>query len=189
MAPLNLPDRRGHSISGIRTHPCRDISIGNESGAIKLAAGRGFSSTISTYLILIASVLALTLPNTAYEQERDMIPGSEGAAYGLSYPLLGNQTGILRFAPTIPQIMHEIAICESGGRQFDKKGNVVRGEIHVADLGKYQINSAVWGKEARKLGHDLSTEEGNEQFALELYRRFDTKPWDSSKACWGKYKT
>lgn len=115
-----------------------------------------------------------------------MIPTSQEAAYGLSYPLLGNQGGIVRLSPGIPQILREIAHCESGGKQFDEDGNVVRGIIHVPDVGKYQINSTVWGREAKKLGVDLLTEEGNEQFALELYRKFNTLPWEASRSCWEK---
>lgn len=130
--------------------------------------------------------MALSSPNTAYEQGRDTVPTSEEAAYGLSYPLLGNHVAAARISSEIPQIMREIARCESGGRQFNKDGTVVRGEIHVPDIGKYQINSAVWEREAKKLGYDLLTEEGNEQFALELYRRYNTLPWESSKSCWGK---
>lgn len=141
---------------------------------------------MNTYLILLVSLLALSSPNTAHEQGRDMIPTSQQAAYGLSYPLLGDQAVASRLSSAIPRIMHEIARCESNGRQFDEKGQVVRGEIHGADIGKYQINSAIWGHEAKKLGADLFTEEGNEQFALELYRRFNTLPWESSRPCWGK---
>lgn len=145
----------------------------------------GFLSTISIYLILLVSALALSSPNTAYEQGRDTVPASGEAAYSLAYPLLGNNAGETRIAE-IPQIMRKIAECESRGRQFDEDGNVLRGELHPADIGKYQINSAVWKEEAKKLGYDLLTEEGNEQFALELYRRYDTLPWESSKSCWGK---
>ncbi|MBI3442925.1 MAG: hypothetical protein HY007_04100 [Candidatus Sungbacteria bacterium] len=141
---------------------------------------------MSTYLILLVSALALTLPTTAHEQGRDMIPTSHEAAYGLSYPLLGDRVATTRLASEIPQVMQEIARCESDGKQFDEKGNVVRGEVHGADIGKYQINSAVWKEEAKKLRYDLMTEEGNEQFALELYRRFATLPWESSRSCWGK---
>lgn len=141
---------------------------------------------MNAYLILLVSVLALSSPNTAHEQGRDMIPTTQEAAYGLSYPLLGNQSGAVRLSPGIPQILREIAYCESGGKQFDEDGNVVRGVIHIPDIGKYQINSIVWGREAKKLGYDLLTEEGNEQFALELYRRFNTLPWESSRPCWEK---
>lgn len=115
-----------------------------------------------------------------------MMPGAEGASYGLSYPLLGSKIIESRLSSTIPHILREIARCESGNRQFDADGNVVRGEIHIADTGKYQINTAVWKEEAKKLGLDLLTEEGNERFALELYRKFDTTPWNSSRSCWEK---
>lgn len=135
-----------------------------------------------TILILLVSALALASPHTAYEQERDTIPTNQEAAYGLSYPLLGDS----RFLTEIPPVMRKIAVCESGNRQFDEAGNVLHGEMHVADVGKYQINSAVWEQDAKKLGYDIFTEQGNEQFALELYRRFNTLPWESSRACWGK---
>ncbi len=141
---------------------------------------------MNTYLILLVSVLALSSPNTAHEQGRDTTPTSQQAAYGLSYPLLGSQGGTIRLSPGIPQILREIARCESGNKQFDEKGNVLRGEIHAPDIGKYQINSAVWEREAKKLGANLLTEEGNEQFALELYRKYHTLPWESSRPCWEK---
>lgn len=92
----------------------------------------------------------------------------------------------------VPEVLGRIAMCESRNKQFDKSGNVLRGS-NPQDVGKYQINLMHWGREAEKLGHDLTTEEGNEEMALELYRRQGTKPWVWSKACWNKsaslYKT
>lgn len=85
----------------------------------------------------------------------------------------------------VPAILNRIAYCESGGRQFNEKGGVVRGMVHGADIGKYQINASVWSEEAKMLGFDLMTEEGNEAMALELFRRAGTAPWVSSKPCWG----
>lgn len=84
----------------------------------------------------------------------------------------------------IPRELEEIARCESRNRQFDESGKVLRGS-NTHDVGKYQINIKYWGTEAKKLGFDLFTEEGNEAMALEIYRRHKTDPWIWSKPCWG----
>ena len=88
----------------------------------------------------------------------------------------------------VPAILEKIAHCESGGKQFNKNGGVIRGIMHPADIGKYQINMSVWSSEAERLGIDLMTEEGNEAMALELFHRAGTAPWVSSKPCWGPTK-
>ena len=85
----------------------------------------------------------------------------------------------------IPEILRKIAMCESEGRHFDKNGDVVVG-VNRNDIGKYQINMAYWQIEAEKLGLDLYSEKGNEAMALELYRKYGTKPWNSSYKCWGR---
>lgn len=85
----------------------------------------------------------------------------------------------------IPEVFARISWCESRDRQFDDKGSVLRG-VNKEDLGKYQINVAVWGQDAARLGFDLMTEEGNEAMALYLYNKFGTKPWNYSRVCWGK---
>lgn len=87
-------------------------------------------------------------------------------------------------SPPLPEIFERIAWCESRNRQFDKSGKPLRGTLNYYDIGKFQINAQFWGKEADKLGYDLSTEEGNEAMALEIYRRQGTKPWNGSKTCW-----
>ena len=89
--------------------------------------------------------------------------------------------------PLVPTILARIATCESGNRQYDESGDVVHGKIHYSDTGKYQINADVWGITAKKLGHDLSTELGNEAMALFIYNQLGVSPWDSSRPCWGKY--
>lgn len=103
------------------------------------------------------------------------------AALSLSYPLLEAK----KSPPPrrVPAILERIAQCESENRQFDETGSVLRG-VNSRDIGKYQINEQYWGKEAKQLGYDLLTEEGNEAMALELYRRYRTTPWKWSRACW-----
>lgn len=88
----------------------------------------------------------------------------------------------------LPTIFEHIAYCESGNTQWDSNGNVIRGVVNPMDIGKYQINTAVWGDEAYKLGYDVYTEDGNEAMALELYRRQGTDPWHASEWCWGPYR-
>ena len=75
--------------------------------------------------------------------------------------------------PAIPDILEKIAVCESRGRHFDKRGNVLRG-VNKQDIGKYQINAEYWQELAETLRYDIFTEEGNEAMALELIA--DTAP-------------
>lgn len=86
----------------------------------------------------------------------------------------------------LPPVLEYIAWCESRNSHFDEKGQVLKGKRNPYDLGKYQINALYWGREAKKLGLDLHTEEGNEAMALVLYQKYGTSPWKWSQACWGK---
>ncbi len=113
--------------------------------------------------------------------------------------------GITAHAPTVPvehraethqtaavfarnialNVLERIAKCESGGRQFDDKGRVIRGIVNPNDVGKYQINLDSWFKKAQELGYDLFTEEGNTKMALYLYSKNGTNDWNASRPCWG----
>ncbi|OGF62551.1 hypothetical protein A2662_02005 [Candidatus Giovannonibacteria bacterium RIFCSPHIGHO2_01_FULL_45_33] len=84
----------------------------------------------------------------------------------------------------IPAVLGRIAMCESQGKQHDEDGNILLGTVNKYDIGKYQINALYWDDEAKSLGLDIYTEEGNEAFALELYDRYGTSPWKWSKKCW-----
>ncbi len=63
---------------------------------------------------------------------------------------------------------------------------MIRGNVNLYDVGRYQINTLQWADTAKKLGFDLNTEEGNEAMALYLYKTSGTKPWRSSQKCWDK---
>jgi len=52
-----------------------------------------------------------------------------------------------------------------------------------------QINEKYHLDEAKKLGIDIYTVEGNMEFARILYDKFGTEPWNASSACWGSSKT
>ena len=98
------------------------------------------------------------------------------------------QQGILevpqKVSPKVPSILEKVAFCESGGRQFDKYGNVKRGIVDKRDIGKWQINIFWWGDEAKRLGHDIWTLEGNTAMALHIYKTAGLQPWSASKYCW-----
>ena len=82
-------------------------------------------------------------------------------------------------------ILAEVARCESAFRQFDSKGNPIRGIENASDVGMMQINEYYHGERAEKLGHDLDTLEGNLAFAKFLYKKQGTAPWSASRPCWG----
>lgn len=85
-------------------------------------------------------------------------------------------------------LMAKVGGCESHNRQFDKRGNVLRGEVNEYDVGVMQINELYHAETAKKLGYDIYTIDGNVAFARYLYNRDGgAKPWVSSSPCWGKY--
>lgn len=85
--------------------------------------------------------------------------------------------------------MAAIAQCESHQEQFDSSGHVLHGIVNPDDVGYFQINKYYNGAEAKRLGYDINTESGNIGFALYLYGKEGTAPWDASKSCWSKYLT
>ena len=87
-------------------------------------------------------------------------------------------------SPPVPEVLENIAWCESRNRHFNKNGKVLRGESNYYDVGKYQINIKYWGPKAKELGYDIFTEEGNEAMALFLFEKYSVKPWYHSSACW-----
>ena len=84
-------------------------------------------------------------------------------------------------------ILAEVARCESTFRQFDSKGNPIRGLENASDVGVMQINEYYHAERAKKLGLDLYTLEGNMEYAKLLYKTQGTAPWSASKPCWGSH--
>jgi hypothetical protein len=80
-------------------------------------------------------------------------------------------------------IMWNIAICESGGRQFNSDGSVIVGRI-TPDYGLFQINQ-VHLIEAKKNDINIFSLDGNVQFAKLLFNSYGTRPWASSAHCHG----
>ena len=87
-----------------------------------------------------------------------------------------------RFSDT--PVMIRIASCESGLRQFNMDGTVLRGVINPKDIGVFQINTDYHLEEAERLGIDIFTTKGNLEYAYVLYINEGTKPWNWSAGCW-----
>ncbi len=81
-------------------------------------------------------------------------------------------------------VLAQVAGCESQFRQFDGRGNVIRGEVDRNDVGVMQINERYHLERAKALGYDIYTVEGNMAYARYLYETEGLKPWSASKACW-----
>jgi hypothetical protein len=71
--------------------------------------------------------------------------------------------------------MITIAQCESGFRQFDAAGNVVRGSGRY--IGIFQIDERTHAAKAASMAYDIYTVEGNIAYARYLYFASGTNPW------------
>jgi len=82
-------------------------------------------------------------------------------------------------------VMSQIAKCESGFRQFNTDGTLLRGGREGGMVGVFQFHERIHLASALALGHDLATLEGNLAYAKHLYETSGTAPWNSAKSCWG----
>ena len=87
----------------------------------------------------------------------------------------------MKFAE-LPYELQVVSICESGGRQFDKKGNLITS--YTKDHGFMQINEKAHAQTAKKLGFDIYSERGNMAYGYYLYKLNGLKDWSASKHCW-----
>jgi hypothetical protein len=85
--------------------------------------------------------------------------------------------------------MQKIAYCESRNRQFDKDGTTLRGVVNSRDVGIFQVNEKYHLGDSKKMGINIHTVDGNMEYARHLYESQGTRPWNSSRPCWGKYET
>src|SRR5690606_29289590 len=81
-------------------------------------------------------------------------------------------------------LLAKIAKCESRYRQYDSKGDVLKGEQNRSDRGVMQINLYYHGDTAAKLGLDVHNIDDNVAYARHLYEKQGSKPWNSSSKCW-----
>lgn len=125
---------------------------------------------------MVIGLVALSLYVGGQMSKDDIIPVAEAQDKFADYPLL-------------------VKICkaESQNNQFKKDGSVLRGKVTPSDIGYCQINEPIWNDEARKLGLDIYTEEGNKQMAIHIFLTQGDGPWNSSRCsanrktnCWSK---
>lgn len=83
-------------------------------------------------------------------------------------------------------ILADIAWCESRMRHLDENGSVLRGRVDSDDVGVMQINTRYHLEDAKELGLDVYTLNGNLAYAQYLFDKQGTKPWLASSPCWGK---
>ncbi len=92
-----------------------------------------------------------------------------------------------KLIPNSPMVA--IARCESGLRQFDDSGSVLRGGLGKAMIGVFQLNERYHREPARSLGYNINSVLGNIAYARELYRTEGVSPWASSEHCWSKVQS
>ncbi len=101
--------------------------------------------------------------------------------------MMSTEKYIKQYFKDIP-IMIQIARCESTFRQLDKNGNIHRGKVNSKDVGVMQINEYYHLDKSEKENYNIHTLEDNVAYARALYEKDGTRPWNSSKPCWGKYE-
>jgi hypothetical protein len=92
---------------------------------------------------------------------------------------------VIKEVPIKAPILERIFKCESGGKHFDKNGQVLMrsNTNRTVDIGIAQINT-VWFAKASELGLDLTKEEDNRAMAQWIYENRGTGDWSASKKCW-----
>jgi hypothetical protein len=83
-------------------------------------------------------------------------------------------------------ILASIAWCESRHRHMGANGSVIKNPTSTA-IGVMQIMESIHDEDAKELGIDIKSLDGNLSYAKVLYEKQGTKPWNASKSCWGKY--
>lgn len=99
-------------------------------------------------------------------------------------PLTPRQEIMRVFGQEDGPLMMEVARCESGVKQFNKDGTLLRGVVDPRDVGIFQVNSWYHEEQATQLGLDLKTLEGNVAYAKILFDKRRLRDWQASSRCW-----
>lgn len=92
----------------------------------------------------------------------------------------------------VPAVLISIAHAESGFNQFKSDGSLLCDGVTGTHCGLFQL-STTHKKNAAKLGIDTDKPQGNIQYALLLYKKEGTRPWNASYKdptnpnSWGTY--
>ncbi len=122
-----------------------------------------------------------TLPKHS-ESIRNSLPSQKKVAYvinSLSEEQTRLKRAILNEFDDVPK-MAKIAYCESGYKQFDSEGNVLKSKTN--DYGLFQINSDTWDKKAKEIGLDYkNSSTDNIKMARYIYERQGIGAWTCAK--------
>ena len=80
--------------------------------------------------------------------------------------------------------MKRIAQAESGWRQFNEDGSVLRGVENNNDVGIFQINLKYHLERSSSLGYDVMDWKGNIDYSVYLYKTDGNYHWNWSKERW-----
>lgn len=145
----------------------------------------------TTGLLMIASAFSSASTNTVIDSQNAASSSSEATAISrdVHIPLsVATTEEYVRQSFKETPILAEIARCESTFRQYDRDGKALRGVVNSDDIGVMQINRSYHEEDARKLGLDIYTLQGNIEFAKVLYGKYGDKPWVHSSPCWKKFQ-
>lgn len=80
-------------------------------------------------------------------------------------------------------IMIKVARCESGIRQFDDKGQIIKNPV-TPDYGLFQINLPSHEKKLEELKLDYRELDDNIAYAKYLFDKNGLRDWQMSAKCW-----
>ena len=123
------------------------------------------------------------LPSSARSEKETAHHQTTELAFDLADHMQETESLIRREFRDAP-IMAEIAYCESRYRQYSAANTPITGVVNGSDIGVFQINRHYHGAEAKKLGYDLETIEGNMGYGRHLYESQGVQPWVHSAPCW-----
>lgn len=138
-------------------------------------------------LILALSSLSVSLQNTLQVVSAQTAYAETVIATSSPENILSISEKIILSAKkynTNQVISLKIASCESGQNQFNQDGTVLRGSKDHDDIGIYQINQHFNGADAKKLGFDITSVDGNINYGNYLLSTQGTTPWNASRNCW-----
>lgn len=89
-----------------------------------------------------------------------------------------------RFGKNHPLV--QVARCESGYRQYNDDGSLLENPSPKSSAsGIFQILRITHGPTAESMGMDITTPEGNMDYAEYLYNKNGLSDWSESRSCWG----
>lgn len=99
--------------------------------------------------------------------------------------LEGKKQVIERFGEGHPLVA--VAQCESGFRQFNDDGSLLVNPAPDSSATRiFQILHITHGPHALSMGMDITTPEGNMDYAEYLYNQNGLRDWEESRHCWEK---